>query len=130
MSNELLIQQLKILLEKEILNKKWNDVIEETIERLGDNETLKIYNYDDVLFDTGFPLSRIEELNVSIVSGDEIVTVIDIDGNVHKYDAAILAEDERLQHHNDGGYIVEKDKIRKWTHRKDSYDWSLKHEYL
>ena len=124
MSNELLIQQLKILLEKEILNKKWNDVIEEVIERLGDNETLKIYNYDDILFDTGFPLSRIEELNVSIVSGDEIVTIIDIDGHVHTYDAAILAEDARLQNHNDGGYVVEKDKIRKWTHRENSHDWS------
>lgn len=87
-------------------------------------ETLKIFNYRGELFDTEVPISEIEELNVTILSGDEVVTVTKTDGHVESFDAAVLAENFRMMNFYDGSYVVEKDKIKEWLKREDSYGWN------
>ena len=86
-------------------------------------ETLKIFNYEGKLFDTEIPVSEIEELGVTILSGDEIVTITKTDGHVETFDAAMLAKNPRFMVFDDGSYIVEKDKIQEWIRRENSYDW-------
>ena len=90
------------------------------------NDTLKIYDYRDYLFDTKVPLSEIEEIDVTIISGDEIVSIITTSGNAKTFDAAFLAKNPRLLSFYDGSYIVNKEKIPEWINRTDSYDWSLR----
>lgn len=87
------------------------------------NETLKIYNYKYKLFDTGMPLSEIQELTVHVISGDEIVDVTKIDGTVNTFDAAHLSGIPRLMHFYDGNYDITKDQLSEWIKRTDSYDW-------
>ena len=81
------------------------------------NDTLKIYDYKDNLFDTKIPLSEIEEIDVSITTTS---------GNVRTFDAALLAKNPRMMSFYDGSYIVSKEKIPEWINRTDSYDWSLR----
>jgi len=86
-------------------------------------ETLKIFNYEGELFDTEIPVSEVEELSVTILSGDEVVTITKTDGHVESFDAAWLAKNPRMMNFYDGSYIVEKDKIREWLQREGSYGW-------
>ena len=86
-------------------------------------EMLKIFNYEGKSFDTEIPVSEIEELNVTILSGDEVVTITKTNGRVETFDAATLAENPRFMNFYDGNYIVEKDKIREWLQREGSYGW-------
>lgn len=90
------------------------------------NDTLKIYDYKDNLFDTKIPLSEIEEIDVTIISGDEIVSVTTTSGNVRTFDAALLAKNPRMMSFYDGSYVVNKEKIPEWINRTDSYDWRLR----
>jgi len=87
------------------------------------NETLKIYNYDHKLFDTGVPLSEIKELTVHVISGDEIVNVTKVDGTTDTFDAAYLAGDPRCMPFYDGNYDITKEQLSEWIKRADSYDW-------
>ena len=87
------------------------------------NETLKIYNYEHELFDTGLPLSEIKELTVHVISGDEIVDVTKVDGTTDTFDAADLAGDPRCMFFYDGNYDITKEQLSEWIKRTDSYDW-------
>lgn len=87
------------------------------------NETLKIYNYHHELFDTEIPLSEVETVEVTIISGDEVVDITKTDDTIVTIDAARLAGSPRLMNFFDGSYEVEKDQLEKWVARKDSYDW-------
>lgn len=87
------------------------------------SETLKIYNYDHKLFDTGVPLSEIKELTVHVISGDEIVDVTKTDGTASTFDAAYLSRDPRCMFFYDGNYDITKEQLSEWIKRTNSYDW-------
>lgn len=92
-------------------------------------KTIKIYNYNDELFDTGIPtsdFSKISKLLVEVISGDEVLTVFYKDGGVKSFDAADLSNEKRESDDFDNKYyITTKSEFNKWLMREESLDYAF-----
>lgn len=86
-------------------------------------EKLTIMNYDGMRCETDIDLDSINSLYVVVVSGDEIVTAVLEDGTQITFDSAWMCGDHRSDDFFDGEYGVHKDDLKRWTKRKDSYEW-------
>lgn len=91
-------------------------------------DTLMLMNYNDRLFDTGIELSRLGEdvlsVFITVLSGDEIATVIFEDGHKEEFDSS----NDRITDSYDGSYcLYEKGSINrldKFLGRGSSYwEW-------
>lgn len=86
-------------------------------------ETLELMNYDRVRCDTGVRLEDVETLFVTVITGDEIATVVKTDGTQKTFDSADLSGDTRCEDYFDGEYGVHKDDLAEWSQRESTYDW-------
>ena len=84
-----------------------------------------IFSYTQEKFDTGIPLEDVNEIGVSVVSGDELLVVFMKDGTFRKLDAADFRYDDRLFSFFNGSYIVLNEQLERWNNRCDSYDWAI-----
>ena len=86
-------------------------------------DKLTILNYKHVPCETDIDLEAVNSLYVVVVTGDEIVTAILEDGTQITFDSAELTGSYRTDDYFDGDYGVHKDDLKRWTKRKDSYEW-------
>lgn len=86
-------------------------------------DTVKCMNYADELFDTGIRFDDVDWLSITVITGDEIISVLLNDGTVKEFDSAILGNDRRLEDHFDDWYVVSKPEFEAWSKRKTTYDW-------
>ena len=84
---------------------------------------LILLDYDSRKCDTGIPLSDIQSIVITVISGDEIATVTKKTGEVVTIDSIKINEGFRKHDFYDGTYVVDMNNLEKWTKRKDSYDW-------
>lgn len=86
-----------------------------------------VYSYSNI----GYPqfimdkdIEDIESLQVSIVSGDEIIYMKFRDGTAYQFDSGI--QDPRLSDYFDGGYVLTKQKdIRKWLEYDGKTEYNI-----
>lgn len=92
---------------------------------------LNLMNYDSETFDVEID-GEILQINVQVVTGDEILEVIykDKEGKIcrEKFDSADFADNPRMSDFDDGEYEVPLDKVEKWKTRRGSYDMSWDEE--
>ena len=86
-------------------------------------DTVKCMNYNDELFDTGIRFDDVDRLFVTVITGDEIISVILNDGTVKVFDSACLGNNPRLRDYWDYQYTVSKPEFEAWSKRKTTYDW-------
>lgn len=81
----------------------------------GEVMKIKIYDYDDYPFtvDIG-ELEEIKELDVDVITGDEILTVWYTDGTIARFDSSRT----RMLAFFDGCYVVENNQIEEWANFK------------
>ena len=89
-------------------------------------DTVKCMNYADELFDTGIRFDDVDQLFITVVTGDEIISVVLNDGTVKTFDSAVLAKNPRLYDYWDDQYTVNKPDFEAWSKRKTTYDWGKK----
>lgn len=91
-------------------------------------DTLMLMNYENRLFDTGIELSRLGEdvlsVFITVLSGDEIATVIFEDGHEEEFDSS----EDRIMDSYDGSYCLYQkgviNKLDKFLGRGSSYwEW-------
>lgn len=91
-------------------------------------DTLMLMNYNNRLFDTGIELSRLGEdvlsVFITVLSGDEIATVIFEDGHEEEFDSS----KDRIMDFYDGSYYLYQkgaiNKLDKFLGRVSSYwEW-------
>lgn len=87
------------------------------------NDTLKILNFARRKFDTGILLDDIKEVEVTVLSGDEILDVTLLSGEKMSLDSAELLHDRRFADAYDGNYVVIHDCLKRWNRRKSSYQY-------
>lgn len=87
------------------------------------NDTLKILNYNKKKFDTEIPLKNIKEVEVRVLSGDEILTItLDSEEKVI-IDSSKVLKAPRFATHYDGTYFVTSGCLEKWNKRESSYQY-------
>lgn len=84
---------------------------------------MKILDYRYKAYDTGIALEDVSHIDVSVISGDELILGFTKDGNPIDIDAAIIAKNPRLMDYYDGSYSVPSQLLGKWNERKDTYEW-------
>jgi len=85
--------------------------------------SLKIMDYDGESYDTNIPIETVEDVTVTIVSGDEILAIELNDGSSVILDVSTINRNWRYANYYDGTYMVSKEELLKWNNRKDSYEW-------
>ena len=91
-------------------------------------DTVKCMNYKDETFDTGVKFDDVDRLFISVITGDEIITVLFKDGSEMEFDSAIMGDNSRLFDYFDEQYIVSKTELDAWSKRKNTYDMEWRHE--
>lgn len=86
-------------------------------------DTVKCMNYADELFDTGIKFDDVDQLFVTIITGDEIISVMLNDGTIKEFDSAALGNNPRCKDYYDGQYVVSRPELEAWSKRKTTYDW-------
>ena len=84
---------------------------------------IKILDYDGESYDTNIPIETVEDVTVTIVSGDEILAIELNDGSSVILDVSTINRNWRYTNYYDGTYAVSKEELLKWNERKDTYDW-------
>ena len=86
-----------------------------SVEVMKSKKTLIIYNWDGVKCNTKFPISDIKKIHVCKYSGDEVVEITDAEGEIHKYDSAVIAKDPRAISYFDGSFDLDNEEdIQNW----------------
>lgn len=91
---------------------------------------LKILDFDGECYDTGIPIDSVEDVTVTVVSGDEILAIELSDKGSVIIDVSIINRNWRYTNYYDGTYMVSKENLEKWNNRKDSYDWFTESEEM
>lgn len=84
---------------------------------------IKILDYDGESYNTHIPINKVEDVTVTVVSGDEILAIELNDGSSVILDVATINRNWRYINYYDGTYMVSKDELLKWNNRKDTYEW-------
>lgn len=77
------------------------------------------YNYNKERVGTGIDLDSVDSIDVTVLSGDEVLTINCTDGTTIEFDSC----PDRIEDYFDGRYRVNKDGLEQWMEREDSYDW-------
>lgn len=86
-------------------------------------ETIKIFNYADKRFDTGIDIDSVCQIDVDIITGDEVLTVYFNDNKEPvKIDSADLAGCRRVWCFPDGHYTVGEGEFYRWNQRSGVED--------
>ena len=91
---------------------------------------LKILDYDGERYDTGIPIGSVEDVTVTVVSGDEILAIELSDRGSVIIDVSTINRNWRYTNCYDGTYMVSKENLEKWNNRKDSYYWFTESEEM
>lgn len=67
----------------------------------------------------------VTSVDVTVVSGDEILSIVTKSGIQHTYDAGV---GRRIMNFYDGEYTVTEKKLGEWMGRKSSYEWLWRDE--
>lgn len=87
-------------------------------------EKMKILNYANMIFETDIDLDEIKEVEVEIISGDEVISVHLKDGTIEQIDADNIGFDQRCVDFYDGYYKIKgKKKLEEWNERIDTYSY-------
>ncbi len=86
-------------------------------------DTVKIYAYNHVAYDTEVELRDVESIHVLVLTGDEILTIRLKDGKSINIDVQDVNGIGRTRDYFDGQYDVCKDDLLEWNGREDSYAW-------
>lgn len=88
------------------------------------HETIGIYDYLDNFYDTGVLFDAVKEIDVHVLTGDEVIYVTYKDKRPKlRLDSANFSHKPRLFDFDDGFYTVEQADFEEWNRRTDSYDW-------
>ena len=82
-----------------------------------------ILDYDNKCTNLPIDLSKVDEITITILTGDEVIDILYLDGSSDHYDS----NNERMTSCYDGSYIPYSirrgiDCYDAWLERKDSYD--------
>lgn len=82
-----------------------------------------ILDYKNKRINLPIDLSKVDEITITIISGDEIADILYLDGTSEQYDSS----GERVINYYDGAYIPYSirrgiDYYQEWLKRTDSYD--------
>lgn len=81
---------------------------------------IQILNYQNNKIDTGIDFNDVSQIEVHVISGDEVVALhMKNDNRILRFDA----DDTRIMDYNDGTYYVSEEFFEFWKDRKDSYEW-------
>ena len=83
---------------------------------------IKILNYNAESFDTGCAIEDVDHIEVSVISGDELIDIHLKNGDTRFFDSADLADNRRIYGFYDGSYTVTSKNLERWNKRKSSYD--------
>lgn len=90
---------------------------------------LMIMDYNSNKYDTGINMKDISSIQVTVVSGDELITVCYKDGRISDLiDAMDFAKGWRVMGFFDDSYSVRADELEAWSKREDTYDMSWREE--
>ena len=89
--------------------------------------TFNLMNYLYTSYPVEIELDKVDEITITVISGDEIMDILYINGSSDNIDAAELAKDRRVMPFYDGSYILYSrrcgvDRIKRFMERKDSYE--------
>lgn len=85
-------------------------------------DTVKCMNYAGETFDTGVKFDDVNKLFISVVSGDEIITVLLKDDSEMNFDSAFMGDNPRLYDFFDDQYVVSQAELDAWSKRENTYD--------
>ena len=91
---------------------------------------LKILDFDGEHYDTGISIDSVEDVTVTVVSGDEILAIELSNGSSVIIDVSTINRNWRYANYYDGTYMVSKENLEKWNNRKDSYEWFWRNEEM
>lgn len=91
---------------------------------------LKIMDYDGEYYDTGISIDSVEDVTVTVVSGDEILAIELSNGSSVIIDVSTINRNWRYANCYDGTYMVSKENLEEWNNRKDSYAWFWRNEEM
>ena len=82
-----------------------------------------ILDYDNKCTNLPIDLSKVDEITITILTGDEVADILYLDGSSDHYDS----NNERMTNYYDGSYIPYSirrgiDYYEVWSEREDSYD--------
>lgn len=77
-------------------------------------------DYADMKVPTGCNAEDVLMVSVTVVSGDELLTIVKKDGTITQVDSC---PGGRFLNYFDYQYIVSKDELPQWMERKTSYSW-------
>ncbi len=82
-----------------------------------------ILDYDNKCTNLPIDLSKVDEITITILTGDEVADILYLDGSSDHYDS----NNERMTNYYDGSYIPYSirrgiDYYDAWSEREDSYD--------
>lgn len=84
---------------------------------------MKIYNYENKAVEISIDFNKVDEITVTILSGDEVLDILYLDGSSEQFDSS----NDRITNYFDGTYIPYSVRrginfLDKWIERTDSYD--------
>lgn len=92
---------------------------------------INIMDFEYKSYDVGIDINDVSCLSVSVVSGDEILTVCLRDGSRKTFDAQDFSGDHRLMNFEDYSYsICNKIILVKWLRRPDTYHFLINDDEL
>lgn len=89
-------------------------------------KVLNLMNYRYNSYPIFIDMDNLDEITITVISGDEIADILYLDGTSDQIDAADLANDHRLMDFWDGSYIVYSvrrgiNRMELFTNRENSY---------
>lgn len=86
----------------------------------------ELRDYKNNFYLVPLDIDKIDEIMITVVSGDEIADILYLDGTSDQIDACKLSQDPRLINYYDGNYIVYSvrrgiDRLNEFDKREDTY---------
>lgn len=85
---------------------------------------INIFDFTHTSHDTGVDVNDIVNIDVQVISGDEILCIEKKDGTIEVFDAVSFSHSDRIINYHDMSYeLSDKKEIKRWLKRENSYGW-------
>lgn len=84
---------------------------------------VKILDYENNIYETDVDIEDVNFIIVTVISGDEILSIFTKDDKTINIDSAMLSGNFRFMDLYDYQYIVPTSDLAEWNERKNVYDW-------
>lgn len=84
---------------------------------------VKILDYENNIYETDVDIEEVNFIIVTVLSGDEVLSIFTKDDKTINVDSAMLSGNFRFQDLYDYQYIVPTSDLAEWNERKNVYDW-------